>query len=56
MCFDLRVSLSFQYFTHVIECNAQMSTGTRNRETNCTVVPIHLVPLHCSVGMKPHVN
>ena len=26
------VSLLFQYFTHMIECNAQMSIGTRNHE------------------------
>ena len=31
-CFNIRVSLSFQYFTHMIKCNAQTSIGTRNRE------------------------
>ena len=32
MCFDVCVSLLFQLFTHMIECNAQMPIKTRNRE------------------------
>ena len=38
MCFDLCVSLSLQYFTHVIECNAQMSIGTREATVSINYV------------------
>ena len=42
-------SLSFHYFTHVIECNAQMSIRTRNRETTVPTVLLGLVvPTGCN--------
>ena len=34
---EAHVSLLYQYFTHVIECNAQMSIRTRNGETTVYV-------------------
>ena len=46
-------SLSFQYFTHLIECNAYMSIGTRNRETTGVHVQysvIRVLNVHMKLG------